>query len=295
MTQIYNFGSVNIDHVYNVDRFPRPGETLGSRTYQTFAGGKGFNQSIALARAGAGVCDAGKIGKDGLWLKDLLERDGIDVRFLDVADCPTGHAIIFVNPEGENSIVLYAGANHRVARPDVERVLGQADEGDYLLTQNETSSVADIIRLGAERGLRVAFNPAPMDAEVKSYPLDMVSVFIVNEVEGADLTGETSAEGIIEAMRRKFPRAATVLTLGSDGVACGGEGTVLRVRAEEVRPVDTTAAGDTFIGYFLAGVTADQNIEAALTRACKAAAICVTRPGAAESIPTAAELDASPC
>jgi len=292
MTQIYNFGSVNIDHVYNVDRFPRPGETLGSRTYRTFAGGKGFNQSIALARAGARVCHAGKIGSDGQWLKDLLERDGIDTRFLDVAEGPTGHAIILVDPEGENSIVLYAGANHRVTRPDVERVLDHADEGDYLLTQNETSSVADIIRLGAERGLRVAFNPAPMDERVKSYPLDLVSVFIVNEVEGAELTGETSAERIIEAMRRKFPRASTVLTLGSDGVAYGREGTVLRVPAEKVRPVDTTAAGDTFIGYFLAGVMVGNDMEDVLKRACKAAAICVTRPGAAESIPTAAELEA---
>ncbi|MHC4201203.1 MAG: ribokinase [Planctomycetota bacterium] len=292
MTQIYNFGSVNIDHVYSVDRFPRPGETLGSRTYRTFAGGKGFNQSIALARAGADVCHAGRIGSDGLWLKDLLERDGVDARFLDVAEDPTGHAIIFVNPEGENSIVLYPGANHRVTRPDVERVLSQAHEGDYLLTQNETSSVADMIRLGAERGLRVAFNPAPMDAGVKSYPLDLVSVFIVNEVEGAELTGETSAERIIEAMRRKFPRAATVLTLGSDGVAYGREGTVLRVPAEQVHPVDTTAAGDTFIGYFLAGVTVGNDTEDVLERACRAAAICVTRPGAADSIPTAAELEA---
>ena len=292
MTQIYNFGSVNIDHVYTVDRFPRPGETLGSRTYRTFAGGKGFNQSIALARAGAGVCHAGMVGNDGLWLKDLLERDGVDARFLDVAEGPTGHAIIFVNPEGENSIVLHAGANHRVTKSDVSQVLGQADRGEFLLTQNETSSVADIIRLGAERGLRVVFNPAPMDAEVKTYPLDLVSVFILNEVEGADLTGETSAEGIIEAMRRKFARAATVLTLGSDGVAYGREGEVLRVPAEQVRPVDTTAAGDTFIGYFLAGMTDDQSIEDALARACRAAAICVTRPGAAESIPTAAELEA---
>jgi ribokinase len=292
MTRIYNFGSVNIDHVYSVDRFPRPGETLGSRTYRTFAGGKGFNQSIALARAGARVCHAGRIGSDGQWLKDLLVRDGVDARFLDVAEGPTGHAIIFVNPEGENAIVLHAGANHRLTRPDVERVLGHAHGGDYLLTQNETSSVADIIRLGAERGLRVAFNPAPMDAGVKSYPLDRVSVFIVNQVEGADLTGETSAEGIIEAMRRRFPGAATVLTLGSDGVAYGREGTVLRVPAERVRPVDTTAAGDTFIGYFLAGLTDRRGVETALRRACRAAAICVTRPGAAESIPEAAELEA---
>ncbi len=289
---VFNFGSVNIDHVYSVDRFPRPGETLGSRTYRTFAGGKGFNQSIALARAGARVCHAGRIGNDGLWLKDLLERDGVDARFLDVAEGPTGHAIILVNPEGENSIVLHAGANRRVTRSDVERVVGHADRGDYLLTQNETSSVADIIRLGAGRGLRVVFNPAPMDAEVKSYPLDLVSVFILNEVEGADLTGETSAERIIETMRRRFPRAATVLTLGSDGVAFAGDGASLRVPAEQVRPVDTTAAGDTFIGYFLAGLTDQRGIETALRLACRAAAICVTRAGAAESIPTAAELEA---
>jgi ribokinase len=288
--RILVFGSINIDHVYRVDHLVRPGETISSERYQCFAGGKGSNQSIALARAGAEVYHAGRIGADGLWLKEMLDDNGVDTSYVEVADGPSGHAIIQVDDEGENSIILYGGANRSISWKDVRKVLTDFGHGDYLLLQNEISAVPEIISGGAEKGLKIVFNPAPMHSGVLDYPLPKVDCFVFNEVEGRELTGKTGQDDILGAMMDRFPGVCVVLTLKDKGVIYADTERKLTVPALTVKAVDTTAAGDTFIGYLLAGMVAGEDIETGLETACRAAAICVTRPGAADSIPWKEEL-----
>jgi ribokinase len=292
--KILNFGSLNIDHVYNVAHFVRPGETLNTAAYSQFAGGKGSNQSVALARAGAPVAHAGKIGRDGLWLKERLDKLGVDTGGLKVIHGPTGHAIIQVNAEGENAILLHGGANRDINAHDIDETLARFGEGDMLLVQNEISNLPLLISKAADRGLRVVFNPAPMEDAVLAYPLDRVGMFILNEIEGESFTGAAEPAAMLEALRARFPEAAIVLTLGSRGVLYADAAQRLEVPAVRVDAVDTTAAGDTFIGYFLAGLAGNDAVEQALRAAVRAAAICVTRPGAADSIPSREEIETTP-
>ncbi len=283
--RVLNYGSLNIDHVYAVDHFVRPGESLPSTHYAMHPGGKGANQSTALALAGADVAHAGKLGRDGAWYRERLAECGVDVGFVDIVDTPSGHAMIQVSPQGENAIVLYGGANREIAQADAARVVGGFAAGDFLLLQNEISAIPSIMHAAARRGMRIVFNAAPMHSEVKSYPLDLVDLFIVNEIEGAELTGETTSERVLDAMLATFPKAGTVLTLGSKGARYGRGETRLSADARAVEAADTTAAGDTFIGYLLAELANGGEMQQALEMGCAAAAVCVTRPGAASSIP----------
>ena len=288
MGTILNFGSVNIDHVYSVSHFVRPGETLASERYATFSGGKGFNQSTALARAGAKVAHAGMIGADGGWLKDSLASDGADVTYLAVRDEPTGHAVIQVDASGQNCIIICGGANRAITPQYAEEVLSRFGDGDILLLQNEISAIPEIIRTSSARGLNIVFNPAPMGPEVCSYPLDLVDLFIVNEVEAAELAGATAdspPDAVLDLLRSKFPRAGVVLTLGTAGSVADIGGERVAVAAKRVKAVDTTAAGDTYIGYFLASRQRGLSLRDAMEKATEAAAICVMHAGAAPSIP----------
>ena len=290
------FGSLNIDHVYLVEHLVRPGETLPSTEYRRFQGGKGANQSVALARAGADVYLAGRIGPEGLWLRDAIAAEGVNVTHVGLDDQPTGHAIIQVDAAGENSILLFGGANLTVTSDDAHYVLSHFGEGDWLLLQNEISALPAILREASERGLIVAFNPAPMTPEVLSYSLDVVSLFVVNQTEGAALAEieNASPETIVDALQARFPDAAILLTLGGDGSLYARGGACIRTPALSVEAVDTTAAGDTFTGYFIAESMAGGSIEKSLALASKAAAFCVTRPGAAVSIPRRSELEGTP-
>jgi len=292
LPRILNFGSINIDHVYRVPHFVRPKETLASLDYQRFPGGKGFNQSLALARAGAPVSHAGCIGKDGLWLRDMLQDAGVDVSWLQVLpEEPTGHAIINVTPDGQNSIVLHGGANQTVTDRDARAVIARFEPNDLLLLQNEISGIPEIINLAHLRGLRIILNPAPMTPQVEGYPLDKVSCLLVNEVEGAEIAHEQQPDAILKKLGRMLPNATLILTLGEDGVMASDEGgPVIRVASRRVKAVDTTAAGDTFTGYYLAERLSGSDFKKSLETACVAAAICVTRRGAASSIPSRAEV-----
>jgi ribokinase len=293
MTRALNFGSINVDHVYSVDHFVQPGETLSCREYRRFAGGKGLNQSIALSHAGAAVYHAGKIGKADTWLRTLLDEHGVDTEYVDTVDGPSGHAIIQVNADGENSIVIHGGANERIAQADVIRILADFGPDDYLLLQNEVNMAPEILKAGKERGMTIVFNPAPMTGEVLNYPLDLVDILIVNETEARGLTGETETEAICSAAVERFPHAAIALTLGEKGALYCASQTRFHQPAESVQPVDTTAAGDTFVGFFLAELIRTADPAGALRFACRAAAICVTRHGAADSIPRRSEVETS--
>jgi len=283
--KILNFGSLNIDHVYHLDHFVKPGETIACSSYARFSGGKGLNQSIALARAGAEVYHGGKIGDDGFLLKEQLEKSGVDTRFVLKGSDPTGHAVIQVSDEGENAIVIAGGANRCITTREIDETVAAFAKGDYLLVQNEISGVDHIIAKSSERGLTIVFNPAPFTSDISNYPLELVDIFILNETEASALSGQTDQQGIIGQMRKQFPNAEFIFTMGSKG-ALFVKGDIRHfVAAKQVTAVDSTGAGDTFIGFFLASHMRADDIHEALAIATAAAAISVTRHGAADSIP----------
>lgn len=284
------FGSLNIDHVYQVPHFLRPGETMDSSAYSRNAGGKGLNQAIALARAGQDTAFAGAIGQDGLFLRDALTGAGVDTRHLQLLDTPTGHAIIQVEAAGGNAILLFGGANRCITRDMAQQVLAHFTPGDCVLLQNEISCSRDILRLAKERGLRVALNPSPASPDLAQWPLNMVDWLILNEVEGEDLTGCVDPQAMLDALAARLPHTAIVLTLGKDGAFYRDACQQLHQPAIPVQAVDTTAAGDTFTGYFLQAVLAGEDPAKALLIAAKAAAIAVIRHGAGASIPVRDEV-----
>jgi ribokinase len=292
MKRVLNFGSINIDHVYTVEHFVRPGETLSCQEYRQFAGGKGLNQSIALAQAGARVYHAGRVGANDAWLKTLMEDRGVNTRFVETINGPSGHAIIQVNAAGENAIVIVGGANQLMNESDVQRVVANFGPDDYLLVQNEVNAVPKIIRSAKAKGLTIVFNPAPMNPQVLSYPLQLVDILVVNETEARSLTGEIEPKAIYERFNHRYPHTTIVLTMGHKGAAYFSSQVRFCQPAEKVHVVDSTGAGDTFIGFFLAELIKTNDPKTALAYATRAAALCVTRHGAADSIPSRRELEA---
>lgn len=294
---IYNYGSINIDHVYRVPHLVLPGETLSSSHYQQVLGGKGANQSIALARAGTEVLHIGRYNAADQTLVNILLEAGVANQYLQTVAEPSGHAIIQVDDQGENSIILYAGANHSFTPEDLAKSLQTAQAGDWLLLQNECSCTQEMIELAAERGLKIAFNPAPMNAAIKDLPLDKLSVLFVNQVEVCqllDLPIEPlpALEELAALLNQRWPDTLVVITLGSKGAGSVYQGQLEFVPAVPVQAVDTTGAGDTFTGYFLHAWMQGQSLRAALEHAGKASALCVQRVGASSSIPLAAEVEA---
>ena len=289
--KILNFGSLNIDLVYQVEHIALPGETIASSAHQVFAGGKGANQSAALARAGAPIFHAGQVGPEGQWLVDKLAGLGVDVHHIRFGDTPTGHAIIQVDSQGQNSIVLFAGANAQIDQAAIDATLSHFGEDDILLLQNEINDVPYIMAAAARRGLRICLNPAPCRPKVRDYPLELVHWLVVNQTEAQSLADAETPEQALAALAAAYPHAAIVLTLGAAGVHYRTYREAFHLPARQIEAVDTTGAGDTFIGYFLQGLTADMTARDAMARAVQAAALCVTRPGAMDSIPAADELE----
>lgn len=287
---ILNFGSINIDFAYRVQRFAEAGETVRSLHHQLFAGGKGFNQSIALARAGAQPRHVGRVGHDGRWLVDKLHNEGVTVDEIEFGDTPTGHAIIQVDESGENNILVHGGANQEISKEHIDLVSKKFDQDVWLLLQNETNGIETILQKASERGSRIILNPSPIDEQLMSLPLHLVDLFILNRTEGTALTGERETDGIMTALERIFPKAEFALTLGQEGVMYSQSGERLYIEAERVEALDTTGAGDTFAGFFLAELHAGADLKKALEIACRASALCVTRPGASDSIPKKFEL-----
>jgi len=292
MPKILNFGSLNIDYVYAVEHFARAGETVLSKNRRVFCGGKGLNQSIALARAGADVYHAGFVGcNDGDILIEELASSGVKTDLIEKRDCPGGHAIIQVDASGQNCILIYGGANQTNSEEYIDSVLSRFDEGDIVVLQNEINMNAQIIRKAKQKGMTAVFNPSPADAQITELPLDMLDYIILNEVEAESLCGIKDAQAI-DALRAKFPKTAVLLTLGSKGSVYmdNTQDTPISQGIFDVPVVDTTAAGDTFTGYFLALTAAGSSADYAMRLASAAAAIAVSREGAAVSIPRLAEV-----
>jgi ribokinase len=284
--KILDFGSLNLDYVYRVDHFVQPGETLHPLAMRIACGGKGLNQSIALARAGCEVFHAGRIGPDGSMLLDQLKEAGVDVHLVETVETKTGHAIIQVDRTGQNAILLFGGANRVIEKGYIDRVLKGFRKGDLVLLQNEISEVGYLIQKASERGLKVCFNASPADASLVDYPLHLVHTLFVNEIEGAVLAGVDDPDRIVDVLLSRGFGKEIVLTLGKRGVLYGDGTRKCRFKVFSVPVVDSTGAGDTFTGYFLAAGARGLDIDSSLLYATAASAICVTRSGASESIPT---------
>ena len=288
------FGSLNIDNVYSVPHFITRGETLAANSLKVFSGGKGLNQSVALAKAGLNVFHAGAIGEEGLFLVKELEAANVNTSFIEkLKDVQTGHTIIQNNDDGDNCIILFGGANRAITKTHVDNVLNNFSKGDALVLQNEINNLEYIAKKAQERGMIIVLNPSPMEENI--IPLfKYADYLLLNEVEAGqflnkDISNETP-EKISEMLREKLPDAKIVLTLGTQGAVYSDGKISFHQPAVRVKAVDTTAAGDTFTGFFLAGIFEGQTPQWAMKFATNASAIAVTRHGAAPSIPTKEEV-----
>lgn len=287
------FGSINIDYVYDVPHFVQPGETLSAKSMNIFAGGKGMNQASAMKRAGVDVYFAGCIGNDGQILKEMLQENGFGTELLSEKEERSGHTIIQVNEQGQNCILYYGGANRSITKEQIDKTLQQFKKGDFLVLQNEIVLLDYLIEQAYEKGMKTVLNPSPIDEAINRLPLEKVQYFVVNEVEGACLCGHDRIEDMIATMSEKYPNAKILLTLGSDGARYfDGEQTYSQP-IFKVQAVDTTAAGDTFLGYFIYGLSNSLPVQQTLRLSAKASSITVSRKGAVQSIPTLGEVQSA--
>lgn len=285
--KVLSFGSMNIDYVYSVPHIIQPGETLSSTNRSIFIGGKGLNQSIAMARAGLDVYHAGKIGSDGTVLLDALKDAGVHTDNVKIEDALSGHTIIQVNDEGQNSIILFKGTNYMMTEEFIDEVLSGFEKGDTLVLQNEINLLDKIIDKAYDSGMTIVLNPSPFEEKLLGYNLEKVSIFMINEIEGNQISGISAEnpEGILDWFASHYPESEVILTLGAEGAWYSGKQGRFFQPAFKVKAVDTTSAGDTFSGYFIAGKAMGYTVKDALTLAAKASSITVSRPGAAPSIP----------
>ena len=295
--KILSFGSLNIDYVYSVPHFVKKGETLSAKELNVYTGGKGLNQSIALARAGVETYQAGAIGTDGMFLLEQLKEAGVKtdlVKILD--DVRTGNAIIQNDDEGDNCIVLFGGANQAITKEQVDEVFKDFTNEDYLLIQNEINELSYIVEKAKEEGMKIILNPSPMNEKIMKLPLDQIDYFILNEIEAMqilkmDKPEEIDGKYIASLLHERFKDATIVLTLGSEGSVCISDDEYVEQSIYKVKAIDTTAAGDTYTGYSIAGILNGKTIKESMDIASKASAIAVTRQGAAPSIPVLEEVE----
>ena len=294
--KVLNFGSLNIDYVYDVAHIVIEGETIPAVSRKIFCGGKGLNQSIALSKAGVPTYHAGRICNTDQFLVEMLQTAHVDIAnvILD-STVPTGHAIIQKSPDGANCIIVYGGANRAITKAQIETTIAQFDAGDYLVLQNETNYVDYMIECAHERGMLIVLNPSPMEQSIFNLPLTFVDWFMLNEIEAAALINQNTAtdvapESLLHSVTQRFPNANVVITLGAKGAICKYQEQIVYQPAKNVVPVDTTAAGDTFTGFFLSGIMQQKSIKECLNLATTASAIAVTRMGAAPSIPSLCEV-----
>lgn len=289
--KILNFGSCNIDYVYEVSHTVQPGETLAAKNLQHFPGGKGLNLSIAVAKAGVPVYHAGCVGEDDNLLQPILKENGVDLRFLKVISEPTGHAIIQVDENGENCIIIYGGANVAITKEHIDEVLSEFGEGDLLFLQNEINNLEYIIEEAYKRGMRILFNPSPYREELKKLDFNKLYAVLLNQLEARAFSGKTEPMECLLALREMYPHLQVVITLGKNGCIYADGQEIYTQPSYSVDVVDTTAAGDTFSGYFVSGLYRNESPEVILKNATAAAALATTRKGAAPSIPTRDEVE----
>lgn len=292
MPKVVNLGSLCIDRVYRVPRFAETGETLPSLTYNVYPGGKGLNQSIALARAGAEVSHVGCIGSDGVFLLEALRTEGIDVSHVELRAGFSGSACIQVDDRGENAIVMTGGANRRLAKSQLSSMVAMLQPNDWLLLQNEVNDLQSVLQRSALSQCSVVFNLAPVDQNIHDYDLRLVDYLIMNEIEALALSRTSSIRDAFSWVGEHIPTCHTVITLGAKGLFyLNNANTPIQISAISVNSVDGTGAGDTFIGFFVGALLKGQSVNQALQFGSAAGALSTTKPGAASSIPTLAEVE----
>ena len=283
--RVLNIGSLNLDHVYNVDHIVLPGETEATHGLKIHLGGKGMNQSVALAKAGAQVYHGGMIGEDGQPFLDACREFGVHEAYIRQISTKSGHAIIQIDQNAQNSILLYGGANQMLTKEYVDEVLADFSSEDILLLQNEVNLLPYIVDRAFEKRMTIALNPSPFNEKLDDVDMGKISIFLLNEVEGFQITGLTAPESIIARLLERYPHAKIVLTLGKNGALYADQTQTHFQPIFPVLAVDTTAAGDTFTGYFLAGLCEGLPIPRILEISAKASSIAVSRQGAVPSIP----------
>lgn len=289
--KVLNFGSCNIDYVYQLDHVVAPGETEASTGMQIFIGGKGLNQSIAIARAGTTVYHAGAVGEDGDDLIKLLKDNGANVTFLKKINGKTGQAIIQVAKSAENAIFIYSGANGSITKQYVDEVLEHFTAGDLILLQNEITNVDYIVEKAFERGMTIAFNPSPINEEIAKIDFNKITYLLVNQEEAKAISGEDDELKALDYFKVNYPDAKIILTLGKVGSVYQDKQQRYFQPSFKVVAVDTTGAGDTFTGYFISGLVKGFELKKTLRYATCASAIAVSINGAAPSIPAFAEVE----
>ena len=295
MPKVLNFGSLNLDYVYQVSHFVKPGETLSAVSQTINAGGKGLNQSVALAKAGAKVFHAGCLGIGGEKLEKILREYGVDTSFLRPVNQIQGNAVIQVTPFGENSIVLFGGSNQCISEEQVNNTLSSFGEGDFLVLQNEINNLPMIIDKARAIGMVIFLNPSPFDDRLDQVDFGKLDWLLVNEIEADQLTGENTPAAAWQNVHNRYPKLSLLLTRGSQGsfafrVNKAGLEKEFQ-QAYPVKAVDTTGAGDTYTGFFISSLMNNLPLTECMRRASTAAAISVTRSGAARSIPSAEEVE----
>lgn len=283
--KILNLGSLNIDKTYFVDTFVQPGETKAAHDVSISVGGKGLNQTVALCKAGSDIWHAGCIGANGLFIKDMLNEQGVHTELIRQSKIRTGEALIQVEASGQNCIILDHGANYDFTKEYVVEVLSKFEKGDLLILQNEINNVDAWIDLAYEKGLSIVLNPSPMDGLMKHVDLNKISYLILNEVEAKEITGKNSFDEMAEELITRNSELKVVLTLGSEGGIYRTQNEKIRFGSCSVEVVDTTSAGDTFLGFFVATISHGESAEDAIVTASKASALAVSRKGSFVSIP----------
>lgn len=291
MAKILNFGSLNIDKIYGLDHIVKEGETISASSYDEGMGGKGLNQSIALKRAGADPIHAGFVGEDdGDILLDYMAENEIDFLVKKVSD-KSGHAIIQVDKNAKNSIIVEAGANKNIDKSYIDQVLAEFDEGDYLLLQNEISNLQYIVDMASKKKMKIFLNPSPVDETIKTIDFNKIDSLILNETEAYELSGCENSDEIIDYFRKNYKDLNLLLTLGKDGGIYSSKDTEIKFSSFKTHAIDTTGAGDTFLGYFLASISKGADLEKSLNIASLAADLACSKSGAANSIPSLKEVE----
>ena len=291
MAKILNFGSLNIDKVYSLDHIVNEGETISAISYNEGMGGKGLNQSIALKRAGADLIHAGFVGADdGDILLDYMAENEIDFLVKKVSG-NSGHAIIQVDKNANNSIIVEAGANKKIDKSYIDQVLAKFEEGNYLLLQNEISNLPYIVDVAGKRKMKIFLNPSPVDESIKTIDFNKIDTLILNETEAYDLSEFENPDQIINYFRKNYKDLNIVLTLGKDGGIYSSKDMEIKFSSFKTKTIDTTGAGDTFLGYFLASISKREDVEKSLKLASLAAGLACSESGAANSIPSLKEVE----
>lgn len=289
--KVLNFGSLNIDKTYKVDHIVNIGETINSIDYKEFVGGKGLNQSIALAKANANVYHAGQVGsKDSEKLIKALVKNNVNIENIKKVDDSSGHAIIQIDKSGNNSIIVFGGANRKIDKDFIDKVLANFGKGDYLLLQNEINDIDYIIKEAKNKDMKIFFNPSPFDEKISEEIIFDVDCLLVNETEAMQLSNLSEIDEILDYIVDKFSGIEVIMTLGKDGGYYKSKEHLYKFDPYKVEAVDSTGAGDTFCGFYIASIANDYTIQESLKIASIAGALACKEVGASNSIPDLKEI-----